>query len=78
VINDLIIALKRKLGVTAIVITHDMKSAFKISDRIAMLYEGQIVGVDTPKNIYNTQDPLIRQFITGSAEGPIKMKVRAF
>jgi phospholipid/cholesterol/gamma-HCH transport system ATP-binding protein len=78
VINDLIASLQKKLGNTAVVVTHDMKSAFKISTRIAMLYEGRIVGVDVPENIRNSKDPLIQQFITGSAQGPIKMKVRAF
>jgi phospholipid/cholesterol/gamma-HCH transport system ATP-binding protein len=78
VINDLIISLQKKLGNTAIVVSHDMKAAFKISNRIAMLYEGKIVGVDTPDNIRSSTNPLIKQFITGSAEGPIKMKVRAF
>jgi phospholipid/cholesterol/gamma-HCH transport system ATP-binding protein len=78
VINDLIVGLQKKLGITAVVVTHDMKSANKISSRIAMLYEGKIVGVDTPDAIRNSTDPLIRQFVNGSAEGPIKMKVRAF
>ena len=78
VINDLILSLQKKLGNTAIVVSHDMKAAYKISNRIAMLYEGKIVGVDTPDNIQNTTNPLIKQFITGSADGPIKMKVRAF
>jgi phospholipid/cholesterol/gamma-HCH transport system ATP-binding protein len=78
VINELILSLQKKLGTTAIVVTHDMKSAYKISNRIAMLYQGKIVDVDTPQGIQNSKDPLIRQFITGSAEGPIKMKVRAF
>jgi len=78
VINDLIINLQKKLGVTAIVITHDMKSAYKISNRIAMLYEGKIVGIDTPPNIQNSANPIIKQFVSGSAVGPIKMKVRAF
>lgn len=78
VINDLIVALQKKLGVTSVVVTHDMKSAYKISNRIAMLYEGRIVGVETPETIRNSRDPLIQQFITGSAQGPIKMKVRAF
>jgi phospholipid/cholesterol/gamma-HCH transport system ATP-binding protein len=78
VINELIVALQKKLGVTAVVVTHDMKSAYKISTRIAMLYEGKIVGVDTPENIQKSDNPLIRQFVNGSADGPIKMKVRAF
>jgi len=48
VINDLIVELHQKLGQTSVVITHDMRSAYKISSRIAMLYEGQIIQVDTP------------------------------
>lgn len=78
VINDLILALQKKLNVTSVVVTHDMNSAFKISDRIAMLFEGRIVAVGTADQIKNTNDPLVKQFISGSSEGPIKMKVRAF
>ncbi len=71
VINDLILRMKEHLKVTSVVVTHDMKSAFKVADRIAMLYQGQIVGIGTPREIENTQNPVIRQFITGSAHGPI-------
>ncbi len=78
VINDLILHLQSKLGTTAVVVTHDMKSAYKISNRIAMLYEGKIIEVNTPNNIQNSDNPVVKQFVTGSAEGPIKMKVRAF
>jgi phospholipid/cholesterol/gamma-HCH transport system ATP-binding protein len=78
VINDMILGIQKKLGTTAVVVTHDMKSAFKISNRIAMLYEGKIVEIDTPENFGKSKNPLIHQFVTGSAEGPIKMKVRAF
>lgn len=77
VINDLIVSLHKKLGTTSVTITHDMKSAYKISSRIAMLYEGRIVQVDSPERIQHTDHPVVRQFITGSAEGPIQMKVRA-
>jgi phospholipid/cholesterol/gamma-HCH transport system ATP-binding protein len=78
VINDLIVSLHEKLGTTGVTITHDMKSAYKISSRIAMLYEGQIIEVDTPDNIRGTKNPIVQQFITGSAHGPIQMKVRAY
>lgn len=78
VINDLILELRRKLGVTAVAVTHDMKSAYKISNRIAMIYEGRIVAVGTPKEIQETKDPMVRQFITGSSQGPIQMKVRDY
>lgn len=75
VINDLILELQKKLGVTSIIVTHDMKAAYKVSNRIAMLYEGHIVMVGTPQEIQRSQDPLVHQFITGSAQGPIQMKV---
>lgn len=70
-INDLIIELRKKLGVTSVSITHDMHSAYKISDRIAMLYKGEILETGTPDQIRNTENPIVRQFITGSAVGPI-------
>ena len=70
-INDLIVDLKKKLGVTSVAITHDMHSAYKISDRIAMLYKGEILEVGTPDQIRNSPSPFVQQFITGSAVGPI-------
>ena len=70
-INDLIIDLRKKLGVTSVAITHDMHSAYKISDRIAMLYKGQIQEIGTPDEIRGSTDPIVQQFITGSAVGPI-------
>jgi len=70
-INDLIVSLKQKLGVTSVAITHDMQSAYKISDRIAMLYKGEIQETGTPDEIRKTENPIVRQFITGSATGPI-------
>jgi phospholipid/cholesterol/gamma-HCH transport system ATP-binding protein len=73
-INDLIIDMKKQLSVTSIAITHDMNSAYKIGDRIAMLYEGKIIDVATPEEIKGTQNPLVRQFVTGSATGPIRIQ----
>jgi phospholipid/cholesterol/gamma-HCH transport system ATP-binding protein len=73
-INDLIIEMKNKLSVTSVAITHDMNSAYKIADRIAMLYDGKIIGTGSPDEIRNTGDPIIKQFITGSAYGPIKIE----
>ena len=70
-INDLIIDLSSKLNVTSIVVTHDMVSAYKIADRIAMLYKGKIIAIGTPGEIKNTKDPIVKQFITGAAKGPI-------
>jgi phospholipid/cholesterol/gamma-HCH transport system ATP-binding protein len=78
VIDDLIVGVREKLGVTGIAVTHDMKSAYKISSRIVMLYQGRAVAVGTPAEIQSSQDPLVRQFITGSSQGPIQMPVRPF
>jgi len=77
VINELIIGLQKKLNVTSVVVTHDMNSAYKISNRIAMIYLGKIVAIGSPDEIRNTKDPLVKQFITGSAVGPIQMPVKA-
>ncbi len=73
-INDLIVEMREKLNVTSVTITHDMNSAYKISDRIAMLYDGKIIETGTPDEIKNTENPIVRQFITGSATGPIKIQ----
>lgn len=71
VINDLIVEMREKLEVTSIAITHDMNSAYRIGDRIAMLYKGKIIEVGTPEEIKNTSDEIVRQFIGGEVEGPI-------
>lgn len=71
VINDLILRMQSQLKVTSIVVTHDMTSAYKVANRIAMLYDGRIIGIGTPDEIKNSKDPIIQQFITGSAKGPI-------
>lgn len=70
-INNLIIELKERLKVTSVVVTHDMKSAFKIADRIAMLYKGKIIAIGKAKEFENPTDPLVRQFVFGEATGPI-------
>jgi phospholipid/cholesterol/gamma-HCH transport system ATP-binding protein len=70
-INRLIRRLQKRLGMTTIAVTHDMRSAYHIADRIAMLHEGRIHAVGTPDEIQATQDPAVRQFIEGSAEGPL-------
>jgi len=70
-INNLIKELHDKLKVTSVAVTHDMISAYKIADKIAMLYDGRIIAVGTPDEIKNTKDPVVRQFIYGEAEGPI-------
>lgn len=76
VINNLILNLQEKLNITSIVVTHDMVTAYKVSDRIAMLYQGRIEEIGTPEEIKETKNSVVRQFITGSSEGPIKMKLK--
>ncbi|MBI4566297.1 MAG: ABC transporter ATP-binding protein [Planctomycetes bacterium] len=71
-INDLILNLQEKLGVTSIVVTHDMSSTFRVADRIAMLYQGKIYKSGTPDEFRKSEDPLIRQFIYGESEGPLR------
>lgn len=71
VINDLIIKLSDHLGVTSVVVTHDMVSANKVADRIAMMYGGKIIAVGTAEEIRTSDNPYVQQFITGRAEGPI-------
>jgi phospholipid/cholesterol/gamma-HCH transport system ATP-binding protein len=72
-INELIIRMREKLNVTSIAITHDMTSAYKIADRIAMLYQGKIIEVGTPEEIKSSRSPIVQQFIQGRSEGPIKI-----
>jgi len=71
VINELIVAMREKLVVTSIAITHDMVSAYRIADRIAMLYKGEIIEVGTPDEIKASSNPIVQQFIHGEVEGPI-------
>jgi phospholipid/cholesterol/gamma-HCH transport system ATP-binding protein len=71
VINELICHLKKSLSITSVVVTHDMTSAYKIGDRIAMLYEGEIVYEGTPEDVKCCGHPVIQQFVEGRADGPI-------
>lgn len=70
-INELIVQMHERLRVTSITVTHDLKSAYRIATRIAMLYQGKIIGIGTPGEIRKSDNPIIRQFITGSAAGPL-------
>jgi phospholipid/cholesterol/gamma-HCH transport system ATP-binding protein len=67
VIDDLMIRMRTRLGVTSIVITHDMRSAYTVGNRIAMLYEGRVRWVGSVEETKNTDDPVVRQFIEGRA-----------
>jgi phospholipid/cholesterol/gamma-HCH transport system ATP-binding protein len=71
VVADLILEMDSKLNVTTVTITHDMKVAFKIADRVAMLFQGQIVEEGTPFEFQQSKNPIVQQFIEGRAEGPL-------
>ena len=73
VIDQLIRAMQKRMGVTSVVVTHDLASAYKVGDRIAMLNDGKIVFEGTPEETRGTRDPMVRQFIEGSSEGPIQV-----
>ena len=77
IINSLIASTVKDVGATALSITHDMASARKISDHIAMLYAGKIIWTGPTSQIDNSGNPYVDQFIHGRAEGPIKMAVKA-
>jgi phospholipid/cholesterol/gamma-HCH transport system ATP-binding protein len=76
VINELVVKCVRELGATTLSITHDMASARKIADRIAMIHDGRIVWQGPKSDIDNSGNPFVDQFINGRAEGPIRMQVR--
>lgn len=71
-INDLIIRMGKEMKVSELIITHDMVSAYKVADKIGMLYEGKIIEIGTPEEIKNSKNPIVQQFIHGKAEGPIE------
>lgn len=77
-INELIKMLHDKLKVTSVVVTHDMKSAYRVADRIAMLYAGQIIAEGSPEEIQETKHPVVHQFINGLSHGPITETVERF
>lgn len=68
VIDELMVRTRERLGVTSIVITHDMRSAYRVGSRIAMLYEGKVRQVGTVDEIQHTSDPIVRQFIEGKPD----------
>jgi len=75
VIDRLIVDCVKGLGATALSITHDMASARRISDRVAMLYQGKIIWTDRASELERSGNPYVDQFINGRAEGPIKVQV---
>jgi phospholipid/cholesterol/gamma-HCH transport system ATP-binding protein len=77
VINNLIVKCVREVGTTAVSITHDLVSARKIADRIAMLHRGRIIWHGPTAEIDRSGNPFVDQFINGRADGPIQMEIRA-
>jgi phospholipid/cholesterol/gamma-HCH transport system ATP-binding protein len=76
-IDELIIDLNKKLGVTSVVVTHEMDSAFRIADRMVLLDRGKFIVSGTREEIRASEDPLVRQFINGLTEGPLTARRRA-
>ena len=76
-IDQLIIDLNKKLGITSVVVTHEMDSAFRIADRMVLLDRGKFVVSGTPDEMRNSTDPLVRQFVHGLTEGPLTDRRRA-
>jgi phospholipid/cholesterol/gamma-HCH transport system ATP-binding protein len=74
IIDELINDLKEKMGLTNVVITHDIQSAFRIADWIVLLDRGRVAMQGTVYDVVRAEDPLVRQFITGSVEGPLEMR----
>lgn len=75
VIDELMMDLAKKLGITSIVITHELDSAFKIADHMVMLYKGRVVAEGSPEEIRTSTDPIVNQFITGSPDGPVPRRL---
>lgn len=73
-IDRLIQMMRNEHGVTSLVVTHDMKSAFRVSDRVAVHYQGKLVETNTPEGIQSSEHPLVHQFIQGLLEGPLKVR----
>ncbi len=71
-IDRLILELSRNLGVTAVVVSHDLASIFSIADRVAFLYQGRVHAVGTPAELRDSPDPIVQQFIQGQSSGPME------
>jgi phospholipid/cholesterol/gamma-HCH transport system ATP-binding protein len=71
VINELILSTQRRLGITFVIISHDVKGAFKVAHRIAMLHRGSIIEVGIPQEFQRSTNPAVQQFLSGTSEGPL-------
>ena len=75
VIDTLTVDLTKKLGLSAVVVTHDMTSAFRIATQMIFLFEGKVLASGTPEEIKSNPNPFLQQFINGHADGPIPFKL---
>jgi phospholipid/cholesterol/gamma-HCH transport system ATP-binding protein len=71
IIDQLVVDLREKLGVTSVVVSHDMEGVYRVADRVAMLYDGRVIAMGTPDHFRNSADPIVRQFVSGALEGPL-------
>jgi phospholipid/cholesterol/gamma-HCH transport system ATP-binding protein len=71
IIDRLIVDLRAKLGVTSVVVSHDMEGVYRVADRVAMLYDGRVIAMGTPEDFRTSADPIVRQFVSGALEGPL-------
>ena len=71
IIDRLIVDMKAKLGVTSVVVSHDMEGVYRVADRVAMLYDGRVIATGTPSEFRDAADPIVRQFVHGALEGPL-------
>lgn len=72
-ILDLIKSIHRRLGFTAIIVSHELSRVFQIAHKVAMLHEGKILTSGTPQELLSSEDPIVKQFVSGSLEGPIQL-----
>jgi len=72
-VDDLIVRMREKLGVSSIVISHDIEGAMRVADTVALLHEGVIIERGAPEEVMASTDPMVRQFLEGKSEGPIKV-----
>ena len=76
VIDELIMQMRDKLGVTSIVVSHSIPSIMRISDKVAMIHNGEVLATGTPEQIKNCDNPIVRQFVEGNSHGPIEVARR--
>lgn len=75
-VDELIMEMRDKLGVTSIVVSHNITSIFRTADKIAMLHEGRVLAFGTPDEVRASADPIVQQFIQGQAHGPVEVARR--